>query len=392
MSLNAISPSEIAPDIDRDATAVIRVVSIPAGHPYVRSVTSASSVSVLPDPVPDGAPEGQWWPPVALDAEWIRAHSADADILHIHFGTESLTHDELVASLNAAHAAGWPIVFTVHDLVHPQLTDQRDYERQLDVLVPAADALLTLTHGAAAEIKRRWARPARVVAHPSLLSESLVESSLFAPADDADEVPDDSAVPFRIGMHLKDLRSNVDATAMVEALGAGLEVVVAAGIDAVAEVHLHHTVRDDVARDRVRALCAASDRITLVEHGRFTDDELIAELARLDVCVLPYGYGTHSGWLELCWDLAVPVVVPAVGFYAEQHIDDSVASFTAEPSGESLAHAVLTIAESPGATRAASAERELEMGRRREERFAQDDAVAAEHALIYRALLSERRS
>ena len=40
--------------------------------------------------------------------------------------------------------------------------------------------------------------------------------------------------------------------------------------------------------------------------------------AALDVSVLPYRFGTHSGWLEACFDLGTAVVAPSCGFYAEQ--------------------------------------------------------------------------
>ena len=34
--------------------------------------------------------------------------------------------------------------------------------------------------------------------------------------------------------------------------------------------------------------------------------------------MLPYRFGTHSGWLEACYDLGTAVVAPSCGFYAEQ--------------------------------------------------------------------------
>ena len=45
----------------------------------------------------------------------------------------------------------------------------------------------------------------------------------------------------------------------------------------------------------------------------FTDDELWDYLSSLDLCVLPYRFGTHSGWLEACVDLGTGVLVPNVG-------------------------------------------------------------------------------
>ena len=54
-------------------------------------------------------------------------------------------------------------------------------------------------------------------------------------------------------------------------------------------------------------------------HERFDDAGLLAYLRGLDVSVLGYGHGTHSGWLELCHDLGTRVLAPHTGFYHEQH-------------------------------------------------------------------------
>ncbi|WP_411700837.1 glycosyltransferase [Conyzicola sp.] len=364
-------------DGPREPSATVRVVSIPAGHPYVRSVSASSEIDVLDDPRPDGAPLGQWWPPVALDPRWIDDHAADAHILHIHFGTESFSPERLQATLDAAHDANWPVVFTVHDLVHPQLVDQSVYERQLDVLVPSADALLTLTPGAAAEIARRWGRRAQVVAHPALLT---------TPPRAVERARGDETL--RVGMHLKDLRSNIAAEQMVVALVAALDSLAADGLDAVGEIRMHRRVRDPRVRDRVREICRGSARIALVEHDRLGDDDLAEALAALDACVLPYGYGTHSGWLELCWDLGVPVAAPATGYYADQHPFPSVASFTPDPGGEALAVSLRQLAEAPGSTLAGTTARFEQLARRRGLRAVDDLAVATTHADLYRRLLA----
>ena len=358
--------------------STVRVVSIPAGHPYVRSVTSSSQIDLLDDPRPPGAAAGQWWPPVALKAQWISEHASDADLLHIHFGTESYTAEHLRATLDAAHAANWPVVLTVHDLVHPQLVDQDLYERQLDVLVPASDALLTLTSGAAAEIARRWNRRAQVVAHPALLT---------TPPRPA--VRSQNGGEFRVGMFLKDLRPNIAAEPMVVALAAALDRLAGEGLDAVGEVRMHRRVRDTRVGDRVRDLCRSAGRITLVEHDRLDDDELAAALAALDACVLPYGYGTHSGWLELCWDLGVAVAAPSTGYYADQHAHPSIATFSADPGGEVLAATLRRLADSPHTSRAATARRAKQMAQRREQRVVDDLAVATAHVDLYRRLLAK---
>lgn len=70
--------------------------------------------------------------------------------------------------------------------------------------------------------------------------------------------------------------------------------------------HVHHDVFDDDGarhdRDLARYLSAASRRgeIALSVHDCFSDDELWSYLEALDLSVLPYRFGTHSGWLEAC--------------------------------------------------------------------------------------------
>jgi glycosyltransferase involved in cell wall biosynthesis len=353
-------------------------VSIPAGHPYVRSVTSAAGVELLPDPRHEHAPAAQWWPPIALGPDWIRENSSKGDLLHIHFGTESFTPRQLQATLDAAHGVNWPVVFTVHDLVHPQLVEQDGYARQLDVLVPGADALLTLTPGAATEIDRRWNRHAAVVGHPALLT--TVPQAPVRPPDDR---------TFRVGMFLKDLRPNIDAERMLLALDTALDELLAVGIHAVGEVRMHRKVRDSQLGDRVRDLCRRSGRMTLVHHDRLDDDDLAETLASLDACVLPYGYGSHSGWLELCWDLGLPVAAPTTGYYAEQHTHPSIATFTTDPRGPGLAVALRRLARSPHATRAGTTARAELMAVRRGQRAVDDLAVADAHIALYRRLLAE---
>jgi Glycosyl transferase 4-like domain len=359
--------------------ALSTVVSVPAGHPYVARIAASPYVTVLPDPPVKGAPAGVWWPPVSLNPAWIREHRHDADLLHIHFGTESFSPEHLRSTIDTAHDVGWPVVVTVHDLEHPQLGDQDAYRAQLEVLVRGADAVITLTTGAAAEISARWGRDAVVIPHPALLYDGAPVRRVRG----FEEV--------RVGVHLKDLRPNVAGPRTVKALVAAVAALRRDGVPVVGEVRLHHRVRDEAARDRVRQLCSATDAVVLIEHERLSDAELAVALSRLDVCVLPYRHGTHSGWLELCWDLGVPVACPAVGHYAEQHTDGSVGTYTPEDDA-SLTATVATLLRSDSAARAGSERRAELIEARRAVRATIDDVSAETHAGLYRQLIRERRS
>lgn len=359
-----------------DVPASIAVVSVPATHPYVDAVTSSPSIRRY-RPEETLAGPAVWRPSVVLDPTWIRDHAADVDVLHIHFGTESFSVAHLEACIDAAHRVGWSVVFTVHDLEHPQVADQSLYRAQLDVLVPGADAVVTLTEGAAAEIRRRWGRSALVSPHPSILAARSAPHVL-------------SSEQFHVGMHLKDLRPNVDGPRMVDALVAAVNQLAHGGADVLAEVRMHRDVRDTEARDAIREIAAGSDRVIVIEHDRLDDQELANVLSRMDACILPYRHGTHSGWLELCWDLAVPVIAPRVGFYAEQHTDGSVTSFEPDRDGRSLADGIRRVMNGELTTRAGSVDREAQIDLRRLRREDDDAAARLLHASLYRRLVSER--
>lgn len=360
--------------VDGSRPRTVRTVCVPADHPYVRASTAHPSITVLPDPPVVGAGPGRWWPPVAVDAAWIQAHRHEADVLHVHFGTESFTVEHLSCALQAAHRVGWGVVVTVHDLEHPQLADQGHHVAQLGVLLEAADEVITLTPGAAAEVERRWGRRAAVVPHPRVL-----HPGWRPPTDDL------ARSVRRVAVHLKDLRPGVDGPAAVAALVGATRSLADAGVALQVEVHLRRRTRDDRAAERVRDLCAGT-ALTLVEHERLDDDALADHLSLLDVCVLPYRHGTHSGWLELCWDLGVPVVAPAVGYLAEQHPDGSVVTttpFDRPGAVVGLARSLRAALEQPPSGSRARAALVDERARRRVQA---DAAVVEHHHATYRRL------
>ncbi len=342
---------------------MLRIASVPGAHPYVERL--GGDVVRLEDPVGES---GSWWPPRMVDPAWIRQHVDDFDLMHLHFGLESFPAEHLRRTVAALRAADKPLVYTVHDLENPQLTDQAAHRAALDVLVPAADVVVTLTDGAAREIRERWGRTAHVVAHPEVLATNAPPGT-----------PSEHRV---LGLSLRDLRPNLDpVTAARTALAAAERLGIEARVD------MHARVRDPVARDAIRALAGPRLR----ELPRPDDAALARTLADADVQVLPYVHGTHSGWLELCWDLGLAVAVPRVGHFAEQHPDPTFAASYDPGDAGSLRDAVarlLTTAPRPG-----SPERLALVRARRRARQVQRQAIAEAHGRIYaRAMVSLARA
>ena len=256
---------------------MLRIASVPSDHVYVRHLEplGAPCWVRLSDPPVPGAPPGQWWPSPVLEPAWVGRHAADFDIVHIHFGFEHRTPAELQALVATLRDLAKPLVLTVHDLVNPHLAVQAAHDAGLDVLVPAADALVTLTPGAAREIARRWGRRASVLPHPHVVELERLHR------------PRPERSGFLVGLH-STARAND---------GSGL-------------------VRSALA-DVVSALPGA--RLHPGHERRPDDEELWDHLATLDVLVLAYRFGTHSGFVEACHDLGTTVVAPRTGHLAEQH-------------------------------------------------------------------------
>jgi hypothetical protein len=301
------------------------VCSVPAGHAYVRHLDDPTTPLVLrlPDPALPGAPPGRWWPHVSLEPAWVREHADAFDVLHVHFGFEHRSPEQLAALVEALAEVHRPLVLTVHDLDNPHLLDQDAHAARLQVLVQGAHEVLTLTPGAAREVRRRWGRAAVVVPHPHV-----------APLDALDDPRPPRTGSPRIGLHLKDVRANVDLR-VLDPLCDSVSRVRGARL----QVSVHrsglHRLPPPVL-DRLEA----SDVVDLLVHEPWDDDQLLDALRRLDALVLPYAHGTHSGMVELCHDLGTAVVASDAGLWHEQQRVSTYATGSLGPDPASLAAAL----------------------------------------------------
>lgn len=282
---------------------MLRVASVPADHPYVRHIMPAGGVAVQPEIYHE---VGRWWPPQRLDATWLREHAHEHDLLHVHFGYESFDAAAIGESVAALRETRTPMVLTVHDLQNPHLPHDDLHLALTELLVEAADAVVTLTSGAAAEIEWRWGRSATVIPHPH-----IVELA---------DIPHEPPVGGRIGVPLGDLRQRVALEPIADELRA---------LARVAPLSIDVQTRAWNSSASTRELVSTLGADEIVVHPPLSDDELYAAVRRTRVQVLPYARGTHSGWLEMCLDLGVAVAAPTIGYLREQHPGhELVASYT----------------------------------------------------------------
>jgi hypothetical protein len=260
-----------------------------------------------------------------------------------------------------------PLVLTVHDLRNPHHPNADTHDEQLGVLLEHAAAVITLTPGAAERIAARWGRTAQVLPHPHVVDWNTMSR------------PRPSHGGYVVGLHAKSLRANMDVAAVAPVLAATIAGLPGARL----RIDVHHEVFDSAAHayspvvgDALRTLAATNDRVELHEHDYFSDDDLWAYLNSIDVSVLPYRFGTHSGWLEACFDLGTAVIAPSCGFYAQQR---PCLTYRHDETGfdaASLAEAVRSAYAHPPAPRANLADRQDE---RR--------ALAAAHQSLYSRVL-----
>jgi glycosyltransferase involved in cell wall biosynthesis len=310
-----------------------------------------------------------------LEPAWVREHGDSVDVFHLHFGFDSRSEADLQAWLSAVRRAGRPIVYTVHDLRNPHHPSRDLHDRQLDVLIPAADKLITLTGGAAAEIRERWGREAVVLPHPHIVP---FETMRAAQAMRAVRAQRGTAHPFTVGLHLKSLRPSMAPhrvlPVLIEAVAALPEAMLR--VDVHCDVMTPGDQRHDAELARQLSAEADQGRIDLRVHDYFSDTDLWSYLADLDVSVLPYRFGTHSGWLEACRDLGTTVVAPTCGYFAEQgpvleYVQDEEL-FDADSLVNTVQHAY---AARP------------QFGVSVEERRAQRRTIATAHELVYGAVV-----
>ncbi|MBV6757939.1 glycosyltransferase family 1 protein [Rhodococcus opacus] len=331
---------------------MIRVASVPASHVYVRHLADpdgTDQVVRLPDPVPaDGRKmPGGWWPPLMLDPMWISRHHREFDVFHIHFGFDAITPTEMKDILHELSVHRIPLVYTVHDLRNPHQADPEPHLELLDLLVPAATAVVTLTPGAAAVIESNWARTATVLRHPHVVERALIDR------------PRHRTDGFVIGVHVKSLRPNMDPFPIVDVLAGVVSQLEGARL----RVNVHSEIFDPdnywYAPEAGLRLVRYGDRkdVDVLVHRYFSDEQLWDYLSSLSVSVLPYRFGTHSGWLEACYDLGTAVAAPSCGFYGEQQ-DCAVFGFDEERfDADSLEHCIRALYDAEP-TRAIATERE----------------------------------
>lgn len=277
----------------------VRVLSYPPVHDYVDRLHPTSATLVHRD---------QPWPalPDLYDPDWLASHAGDWDVVHLHFTWEQYPPQRFAEVLRTHRRAATPIVWTTHDLRNPHTQEAGRDLPYLELLADAADEVVTLTRGAAAEVAERFGREAEVIAHGPMFSGPAMRRWRRRRAELLEDRPDGTT---RLLLHLRSVRSNVDWRTPCQVISElhrqGAPVV----LDVLVE-------QDATAVDRIQQ--EAGPGVEVHPHPPMSFEQLTERLIATDALVLAYRWGTHSGMVETATDLAVPVVAGDVGYLREQ--------------------------------------------------------------------------
>ena len=334
------------------------VVTLPARHAYVDAVVPQCWRHVTQTPsVHDSSARGVFSPDPMWAGGGIRRLPDDVRIVHVHFGFDHRSPRELEAWASELAQSERSMVMTVHDLRNPHHRTGGLLKQQLNVLLPAAASVITLTRGAARELLSTFDVTATVIAHPRVFVTRTAPTRVGL-----------------VGIHLKSLRRNV--VEPDEAVAAVARAVASAGGSL--EVLAHRDVSDP---QEIRAVAGVvsrfpAARLRLID--RLSDAHLQRWLSTLQVGVMINRFGTHSGWLEACRDVGTTVVAPTCGYYDSQW-SDLVMYRNTEAAGldaESLEAAVVLALSQPP-TRAVD----------QQWRRQQLETIRTRHHAIYQAVL-----
>lgn len=262
------------------------IVHHPARHPFVDNLWPGRGASAADPP---GAPAPIW------DVD--RLVAAGVRLVHLHFGFEQRSAEEVATWARDLADRGIGVVHTAHDLDNPHLVAQAEFHRTVGVLAATAAAVTTLSTWAASEIRRRYGVAAAVIPHPHIV-----------PFDDLTAL---RRVPGRRGgvyVHVGTGRPNLDLGAIERLVGRPTRP----------PVLVHARPQADPVVLEALAQLARRGRLLLSVEGRLSDRRLWERLSSAQLVLLPYRWGTHSGLLEAAHDLGTPVLAPSFGGYADQ--------------------------------------------------------------------------
>jgi hypothetical protein len=283
---------------------ILRVVHLPARTPYVRKLSGDAFRIVNGSRISSGEEV-----PANVSATWMLARRPFDwfDVLHLHH-VEFEPVAELERLLDACRAESKRIVFTAHD-VRPMFSSDNQLAHRLSLLAKAETAWVFLTHGSV--------QPAKELV-PSLTEWGVIPHGFVVAPDFLAERERSQPRVARRYMLYGSIRPNRDHISTIVNWSLGLR-----GEDSRLRLMLRAFSPADFSDGKRQivdlvTIASADPRIEVVMRPYPTDAEIAEAALESDALLMPYLWGSHSGQLELAFDLNMLAVCSDVGFTRDQ--------------------------------------------------------------------------
>ena len=280
----------------------LRVVHLPARTPYVRKIVSSefailNGVSTEHGVVPDG-----------VTAAWLldRRPLSWLDVLHLHH----IEFDDLSALerlLAACADAAVRVVYTAHDII-PMFAAAEDFNARLELLASADVSWIGLTEASICALGDRLDALPQItlIPHGYVVPPEEVAGKLRAEKRTAPQYLLYGALR-KNRDHLSTIANwSLSITNRAARLNLLLRALSPADFD-----------RHDVPA--LLAITKSDPRIHATMRAYPSDQEIVTAGLQADALLLPYLFGSHSGQLELAFDLNLTPVCSSIGFFKDQH-------------------------------------------------------------------------
>lgn len=282
------------------------VLHLPGHTPYARKLRS-------PRFKPVNGRSDEVHVPAAASVQWLldQATWRFFDVAHLH-SVELVAYfqlEELLERLGRTHK---PLVFTVHDVIPNIEQDQPEFLRKTSLVISGAQAVSTLTP---------WAR--QQLTYHDLVDPARVEVLPHGYAIPPGHWP--AAGPARPRLPTLGVYGALRPNRSVEAaIDLWRHLLGSTSFKGTFRLLLRSISGEDVERyptilTKVMGLLGedlASD--VRLMSGVATDTEIVGFCRASSAILLPYRWVSHSGQLELAYDLGVPLIAPDLGGLTSQ--------------------------------------------------------------------------
>lgn len=285
-------------------TQRIRVVHAPARTPYARKLTSPY-IEIVNETIAIDAEVV----PRDMSLKWLLSHRPFDwfDVLHLHH-VEFDNLDVLEATLSECSLAGKRVVYTAHD-INPVFTPESDYRQKQEMLADQSIAWVCLTDASRRDVEQRFGPCVRTSTIPH--GYVVPPTTRVLPIDGLDRRPK----YFLFGA----LRENRDIPTVLYNWRFGRRQR-----DATLSLLLRSPGYVQLQSEKERwalisAMAAVEPRLHIEVLPFPTDDDVMMAALACNALILPYRWGSHSGQLELAFDLALLPVASGVGYLRDQY-------------------------------------------------------------------------